>query len=127
MSDETTCDGCGETSEERNAHICNGDRDRGYRLRMDRPYEAGQASAPVACLAKVLSALGARWVEGPPSPEASGLGRAPSARAARRDLAKIEVLGHRGHVGRVREETLAGVSFLRVDALRANGTFEAVL
>ena len=41
--------------------------------------------------------------------------------------AEVEVLGHRSHVGRVREETLAGVSFLRVDALRADGTFEAVL
>jgi hypothetical protein len=126
MSDQTTCDGCGETSEESYPHICNGDRDRWYRLRIDGPYEAGRSMCSVACLAKVLSALGDGARKG--FAISGGLSLGASAVPPRPETwAEVEVLGHRSHVGRVREETLAGVSFLRVDALRADGTFEAVL
>jgi hypothetical protein len=41
--------------------------------------------------------------------------------------ARVEVMGNREHVGRISEERLAGASYLRVEVLRADGSFDTVL
>jgi hypothetical protein len=44
-----------------------------------------------------------------------------------RRWAEVEIMGNRRRVGRVSEATLAGAGYLRVEALRSDGTFEEVL
>jgi len=40
--------------------------------------------------------------------------------------AAVEIMGHRQHVGRISEESFAGVTLLRVEALQSDGSFEVV-
>jgi hypothetical protein len=40
--------------------------------------------------------------------------------------AAVEIMGHRRHVGRIAEESFAGATMLRVEALNRDGSFELI-